>query len=139
MFILGLVFLKKEKMEKLIVKPSRTNPYICFDPVNKVYEISGNSFPENPQLVFEPIFNWLNSNIQKIEHRIELNLMAIYFNSASNRLLLKLFRFLEEQAQAGKDIEVVWNYMDEEIQNDGILFSRILKLPFRMVPVTSID
>jgi hypothetical protein len=126
-------------MDKLIVKPSRTNPYICFDPINKEYEISGNSFPENPQLVFEPIFDWLNSNIQKIDHRIELNLKAIYFNSASNRLLLKLFRILEEQAQAGKDIEVVWNYMDEEIQNDGILFSRILKLPFRMIPVTSID
>jgi hypothetical protein len=128
-----------ENMDKLIVKPSRTNPYICFDPINKLYEISGHSFPENPQVIFEPIFDWLNFNIQKIDHRIELNLQAIYFNSASNRLLLKLFRILEEQAQAGKDIEIIWNYMDEEIQNDGILFSRIVKLPFRMVPVTNND
>ncbi len=126
-------------MDKLIVKPSRTNPYICFDPINKLYEISGNSFPENPIVIFEPIFDWLNLNIQKIDHRIELNLKANYFNSASNRLLLKLFRILEEQAQAGKDIEIVWNYMDEEIQNDGILFSRIVKLPFYMVPMTPKD
>lgn len=126
-------------MEKLIIEPTKTNPYICFDPSNQRYEISGQSFPEDPQDAFDPIFNWLKNNIQKLDHHMALNLQADYFNSASNRLLLKLFRILEVQVQAGKEIEVIWNYEDEEIQNDGIIFSRIVNIPFRFVYVPSED
>lgn len=120
-------------METLILKATKTNPFICFDPSDKKYEISGQSFPENPTESFEPIFKWVNDNINLLDHTMELNLQADYFNSASNRLLLKLFRILEVQVQAGKDIRIMWNYEDEEIQNDGIIFSRIVNIPFEFV------
>jgi len=120
-------------MDTLILKPTKTNPYICFDPDSQKYEISGHSFPEDPQEAFKPIFAWLDDNIHKLNHKMELQLQADYFNSASNRLLLKLFRILEVQQQAGKIIEIVWRYDDEEIQNDGIIFSRLVNLPFQFV------
>lgn len=120
-------------METLIVKATKTNPYICFDPSNKKYEISGQSFPENPYDAFDPIFNWLNKNISKLDHTMKINIQADYFNSASNRLLLKMFRILEVQIQAGKQIKVVWKYEDEEIQNDGVIFSRLVNIPFEFV------
>lgn len=120
-------------METLIVKATKTNPYICFDPSNKKYEISGQSFPENPYDAFDPIFNWLNKNISKLDHTMKINIQADYFNSASNRLLLKMFRILGVQIQAGKQIKVVWKYEDEEIQNDGVIFSRLVNIPFEFV------
>jgi len=128
---------RKIFMETLIIKPTKTNPYICFDPANQRYEISGLSFPEDPQGTFEPVFNWLKNNLNQLNHKMQLHLQADYFNSASNRLLLKLFRILEVQVQAGKEIEIVWNYQDEEIQNDGIIFSRIVNIPFQFVNVPS--
>ncbi len=120
-------------MDKLILKATKTNPYICLDPSNMKYEISGQSFPEDPQEAFAPIFSWLDKNILKLDHKMNLHLQADYFNSASNRLLLKLFRLLEVQVQAGKEIEIVWRYDDEEIQNDGIIFSRLVNIPFKFV------
>ncbi|MBI9066231.1 MAG: DUF1987 domain-containing protein [Salinivirgaceae bacterium] len=120
-------------METLILKATKTNPYICFDPSSKKYEISGQSFPENPMVAFDPIFDWLSNNLAKLDHQMELTLQVDYFNSASNRLLLKMFRILEVQVQAGKDIRILWNYEDEEIQNDGIIFSRIVNIPFEFV------
>ncbi len=120
-------------MNTLILKPTKTNPYICLDPTNKRYEISGQSFPEDPQEAFGPIFRWLDDNLLELNHKMELHLQADYFNSASNRLLLKMFRLLEVQVQAGKEIEIVWRYDDEEIQNDGIIFSRLVNIPFQFV------
>ena len=120
-------------MDKLILKSTKTNPYICLDPSCKKYEISGQSFPEDPQEAFAPIFRWIDENILKLDHKMNLHLQADYFNSASNRLLLKLFRLLEVQVQAGKEIEIVWRYDDEEIQNDGIIFSRLVNIPFQFL------
>ena len=57
-------------MDKLIIKPNKTNPYICFDPSNRLYEISGQSFPEDPQEAFEPLFQWLYKNIEKLDHKM---------------------------------------------------------------------
>ncbi|MDA3890711.1 MAG: DUF1987 domain-containing protein [Salinivirgaceae bacterium] len=120
-------------MDTLILKPTKTNPYICLDPSSQKYEISGQSFPEDPQTAFSPIFKWLEDNLAKLNHKMELHLQADYFNSASNRLLLKMFRLMEIQVQAGKEIEIIWRYDDEEIQNDGIIFSRIVSIPFQFV------
>ncbi len=120
-------------METLILKPTKTNPFVCFDPSNEKYEIVGQSFPEDPQLAFEPIFNWIKNNLNNLDHKMSLTIKADYFNSASNRLLLKMFRILEMHLQSGKDIEIIWSYEDEEIQNDGIIFSRIVNIPFEFV------
>ena len=120
-------------MDKLILKPTKTLPFICLDPVAKKYEISGQSFPEDPNEAFDPIFEWMENNLDKLDHKMELELQADYFNSASNRLLLKLFRILEKHAGAGKQIEIHWSFEEEEIENDGIIFSRLVNLPFRFI------
>lgn len=120
-------------MKSLILNPSRINPYVCLDPANKNYQISGKSYPEDPQAIFEPIDEWMKVNVPQIDHKLELNLQTDYFNSTSNRHLLRILRSLEKFKQLGKDIEVVWNYDDDEIQNNGIIFSKLVNLPFRFV------
>lgn len=126
-------------MNTLVLKATKTNPYICFDPKTKNYEISGKSFPEDPTNVFAPLFAWIETNLEKIDHQLQLHLHANYFNSSSNRMLLKMFRQFEVYFRAGKDISIVWYYEDDEIQNDGIIFSRLVNLPFEFVYSNSDD
>ncbi len=125
-------------MEKLVLQPSKTNPFVCLDPSNKTYQITGKSFPEDAKEVFEPIFNWFQFNLSNIDHKIELEVQTDYFNSTSNRFLLKILRILERYNKAGKEIEIVWHFEDEEIQNNGIIFSHLVNLPFRFIykPIT---
>lgn len=119
-------------MNKLIIKPTKISPYICFDPEEQKYEISGQSFPEDPKELFAPIFQWLNNEISNIKHPIIIKFHTEYFNSSSNRLLLKLFRILEMHAQLGKNIHVIWCYSDEDGENDGVIFQRLVNLSFEM-------
>ncbi len=118
-------------METLIIESTKTLPYICFNPRNKEYCIKGSSFPEDPQTAFEPVFKWLQNNLNQLDHKMQISLSPEYFNSASNRMLLKLLRILEVSFQSGKDIEVIWTYEEEESQNDGLIFSRLVNLPFQ--------
>lgn len=119
-------------MKKLIIEETKTSPYICLDPVNQKYIISGQSFPEDPKELFAPVFQWLNNELPLINHSIELILSTEYFNSSSNRLLLKIFRILEMHNQIGKNINVIWHYSDEDGENDGIIFQRLVNLPITM-------
>lgn len=119
-------------MEKLIIEPTKTSPYICLDPASQLYEISGQSFPEDPKEIYNPVFKWLEEHLPAINRPVSFKLHPEYFNSASNRLLLKLFRILEMFAQTGKNIEIVWYYSDEDSENDGLIFQKIVNIPFEM-------
>jgi hypothetical protein len=44
-----------------------------------------------------------------------------------------MFRLFEVQVQAGKEIEIIWKFDDEEVENDGIIFSRLVNIPFQFV------
>lgn len=119
-------------MEELIIEATKSSPYVCLDPAKQNYEISGQSFPEDPKEIYNPIFKWLETNIPKITQPICFKLYTEYFNSASNRLLLKLFRILEMHAQLGKSIEIIWYYTDEDSENDGMIFQKVVNLPFEL-------
>jgi hypothetical protein len=118
-------------MKALVFKPTKTRPFVCFDPENRKYEISGHSYPEDPHDTYNPIIEWLHENIEYLDHCLVLTLNTDYFNSASNRLLLKIFRILELYYKAGKDIEINWYSEDEDIQGEGNVFSKLVDLPFR--------
>lgn len=120
-------------MDILIIEPTRTSPYICCDPNGGLYTIQGQSFPEDPMELYHPLIIWLEQNIKNISTPINFILKTEYFNSASNRILLKILRILELHAQTGKSIEIIWCYADEDSQNDGVIFQRLLNMPFNLV------
>ncbi len=122
-------------METLIIEAEKTLPYICFDPRSEQYLIKGNSFHEDPQLAYEPIFKWIRENIDKIDHKINFTVQIYYFNSASNRMLLKMLRLLEVAKQSGKNINIVWKYDDDECKTDGTIFEKIINIPFKFIKV----
>lgn len=120
-------------MKALVQNPNNTNPHVCFDSSKNVYEINGHSFPEDASGIYDPIIEWLDENLRKIKGKIELNITPDYFNSSSSRYLLRIFKQLEISFQAGKDIEIIWIFEDEEVENDGLVFSQLVELPFTFV------
>jgi len=124
-------------MKPLIIKPTPTHPFICLDPINKRYEISGKSMALNSTEVFEPIEKWFVENYFKINHIIEFNIRSDYFNSSSFKYLLGLLRRLETLMIAANNIEIYWYFEDEEIENTGKLFSQMVSIPFFYVKINS--
>jgi len=117
------------------------SPSIIFDEEKRTLSISGNSYPENCELIYEPIKAFLDSyNIE------ENNMLNFYFyfnliNSTSTVYVAQIIVKVAELAQEGLSVFIRWKYdeYDEEMLDLGEKLSSISKLPIDYVPVKDED
>lgn len=101
-------------MEKFIVEATKSSPSICFDPQTCTLEITGESYPENSSLFYEPLFDLLEEYLEADKNQnLEVNMQIIYFNSSSSKAFMNLFEMLDSAVQRGKKIVVNWRYHEE--------------------------
>lgn len=105
-------------MESWEMKATKHTPKICFDAENHVFDMTGESYPENTAAFSEPILSWLEQYLAQLENQaFTVNIELTYFNSSFSKMLLDIFdRFEEEVANNGKNITVNWIY-DAENEN----------------------
>ena len=124
-------------MEALYIKPTNDTPTIILDKEKNHFEISGKSLPEDVNAFYEPVFQWLEKYLADPNPKTSLLFNLDYLNTASSKSLLSLFLILENAVLAGKDIEVIWQYVedDEDMFDVGEEYSEIIKVPFKIVSV----
>lgn len=117
------------------------SPSIIFDEEKRTLSISGNSYPENCELIYEPIKAFLDN--YSIE---ENNMLNFYFhfnliNSTSTVYVAQIIVKVAELAQEGLSVFIRWKYdeYDEEMLDLGEKLSSISKLPIDYVPVKDED
>lgn len=101
-------------MTVLTVQGTKSSTHIHFDPVSRVLEIRGESYPENCSRFYGPVFDWLTEFLSSSgEGRVELNMEVVYFNSSTSKTFLDLFDLLDHEAGKGKNIVINWRYHGE--------------------------
>jgi len=124
-------------MKNINVSPSEDGPEVNYDEENKVFKISGNSYPENCEKIYEPIKQFLEdysiSDNKKLDFDFHFNLI----NSTSTVYLAQIIMKIAELSEKGLIVSVKWNYdcFDEELLELGEKLSNISKLSFEFVPV----
>ena len=125
-------------MSNLKISETKSTPEVLGDFENGTLEIKGNCFPENSILFFEELLNWMdllsNSNLNKFILNCELN----YIASSSVMHFYKLMQKTEQIFSADK-IEITWKYEedDEDIQNLGEEFKKLISGEVNLIPITS--
>ncbi|MDD2564652.1 MAG: DUF1987 domain-containing protein [Salinivirgaceae bacterium] len=120
-------------MEVLLIEQTEFTPMVIFEPNRKVYEITGRSYLENPQDFFHAVLTYIEKVFPAISHPIVLKVTVEYFNSASSRYLLAVFRLLNDFLLSGQKISIEWHYVDDETLSDGEMYEGLLKVPFNYV------
>ena len=104
---------------KLLIDQTKTTPLIDFNATENTFLIQGKSLSANAQSFYEPVFNWIDSNV---ENKINLDFKLEYFNTSSHKQLLIFFKKLnalnsenticwysesedEEMLEVGQDME----------------------------------
>jgi hypothetical protein len=110
-------------------------PEINFDKTSKIFRISGNSYPENCEPIYEPIKIFIdNYNIEEnkmLNFHFHFNLI----NSTSIVYIAQIIMKVAELHQKGLSVIIKWVYdlNDEELLDLGEKLSSISKLPFEYV------
>ena len=102
-------------MENLSIEQTERSPRVSFDYQNHELEISGESYPENNDEFYRPIFESLQTYLNvKDNELLNFKFKMIYFNSSSARMLMKIFELLDETARNGREINIEWYYREDD-------------------------
>lgn len=99
-------------------------------------QLTGKSFPENTAEFYEPLIEWVKKLGKSAPPRINMTVRLDYFNTSSSKLVLLLFKHLEDIHLEGKSkIKIIWLYNrnDEDQFDSGIDYQSIIEVPFELV------
>ena len=101
-------------MEKLVIQEALKNcpGIIYFIDINTL-EISGRSIPENPELIFRRLDEWITDHFKK-NHSLFVNILLEYINSGSSKYLYEILKKLTSYANAGKEVALKWLYEEDD-------------------------
>jgi hypothetical protein len=119
-------------MEPLRIQATVKTPEVLFDPSNQVFEIKGKSVPDDAEVFFKPILNWVEDYVSNPNKKTVFKIDLEYFNISSSKRILFLFYKLNELKEKGYDVSVVWYYneTDEDMYEVGQDYAFMVKIPF---------
>jgi hypothetical protein len=129
-------------MKKIYLEETENKPRVLFDPDNKVFELEGNSTPEDIKGFYNPILSTINEYFEKKIESFELEefkhqpfqykFMLYYFNSSTAKIISDILITCEKYKSKGINIEIYWYYdeNDEEMKETGEEFEEMVTIPF---------
>ena len=123
-------------MEKFIVEASEDTPYICIDYDSGIIEFQGKSLPEDSVAFFTPVDAAIRNYIENPKPKTIINLRLEYLNSSSQKKMVLLISLFEILTINGLEVDVNWFFKeeDEDMQDEGFEFSRMISLPLNILP-----
>ena len=76
-------------------------------------EISGRSIPENPELIFRKLDEWIISHFEK-NQALSVDIKLEYINSGSSKYLYEILKKLTAHASSGKKVQLKWLYEEDD-------------------------
>ena len=119
-------------METLLIEQTDDSPKVILDPVDKLFEISGKSLPEDVLEFYQPVLDWLNAYRKEPDSLTTFSVRLIYFNTASSKMIMDIFLIFEEMVEEGHEILIKWHshLKDEDMQEAGKEFEEMIAVPF---------
>lgn len=123
-------------MEKLSIEGTSKTPTIISNPEEGLLEITGRSNPENSVEFYRPVMDWVDAYAKTPGPKTTVNIKLEHFNTSSSKMILDIFKRLEQVLEARHEIRVNWYYEedDEELLEAGETYESMTELPFLMIP-----
>ncbi len=101
-------------MEKIVIQEELKNcPGITYYPELNKLELLGRSIPENPELIFRRLDEWLTQHFEK-NTGLEVIIQLEYINSGSSKYLYEILKRLTGFARSGKLVRMKWLYEEDD-------------------------
>ena len=122
-------------MEPVFIEGTSKTPTVLYDANQGLIEIKGRSNPENSNLFYKPLIDWVDEYAKSSPKKTVINIQLEHFNTSSSKCILDLFKKLEVIHKARHEILVNWYYeeADEDILEAGENYRSMTLLPFKMI------
>jgi hypothetical protein len=101
-------------MEKFVIQEELKNcPGIAYYPEINKLELVGRSIPENPELIFHRLDDWITVHFEK-SNGLDVSIRLEYINSGSSKYLYEILKRLTGYGRTGKDVKMKWLYEEDD-------------------------
>jgi hypothetical protein len=101
-------------MEKIVIQEELKNcPGISYYPDKNILELVGRSIPENPELIFRRLDEWITLHFEK-NNGLVVNVQLEYINSGSSKYLYEILKKLTGYGRSGKQVKLKWLYEEDD-------------------------
>ena len=101
-------------MEKHVIQEELKNcPGIVYYPDENKLELVGRSIPENPELIFRRLDEWITIHFEKSKG-LDVNIQLEYINSGSSKYLYEILKRLTGFGRSGKLVKMKWLYEEDD-------------------------
>ena len=130
----------KDGLEKYVIQEEDDTPEIFLDSKDGVVRFMGKSIPENAVSFYKPIIDWLSAYKDKPALQTKVSFEFDYYNTATDRQLVKILLILEEISKNNK-VDVEWSYNTGDISmlNDGKKFKELIDLNIEIIELVDED
>lgn len=121
-------------MQALIIEAREDSPGIKLDKENNLFEISGNSYADDPVPYYIPIFDWLDEYKKDPNEITSFEFKLNYINTASSKQIANILSILQE-VRDKTTLKVKWYYHkdDEDMYDEGLALNNNLKIDFEFI------
>jgi len=120
-------------MDEIALVASTKTPFVKFIASGQL-ELKGRSIPENALDFYKPLIAWVDAYAQNASSETVIHVQLEYFNTASSKCLLDLFKRLEN---INGKVAIHWYYEqdDEDMLEAGEDYEAIVNVPFKMIEI----
>lgn len=115
-------------MHSLELNPTELTPSVLFNPDKNTFIIEGKSLQDKPSDFYNEVKEWLREYSKQPNPATFLQVRFEYYNTATARELLDIFKILETIPGA----KVVWQFLedDEDMEESGQELAHLVSVPF---------
>lgn len=120
-------------MDSLRIEGSEDTPFVRLDKENNIFELSGNSYPEDCTAFYTSIIEWMKNYADAPNESMEFTFSFIYFNSSSYKFIYDILHLLQDLSEnKGVKIKINWLFKegDVDIREIGENLVETIKIPF---------
>lgn len=101
-------------MEKFVIQEELKNcPGIYYYPDTNLLELLGRSIPENPELIFRRLDQWITGHFEQ-NKALNVNVQLEYINSGSSKYLYEILKRLTGFGRSGNEVKMKWLYEEDD-------------------------
>jgi hypothetical protein len=124
-------------MRKVKIEPTFQTPSILLDAENNLFEIKGNSLPNNPHWFYMPLLEWLDGYASHCNPESVFVFKILHQNSSSVKMFHEMMKIFERIHKSGKTISVEWFYPpdDEDMYQAALEMQKTFPFPLHCLPM----
>ncbi len=101
-------------MEKHVIQEELKNcPGIVYYPDTNQLDLVGRSIPENPELIFRRLDEWITLHFEKNKD-LNVSIQLEYINSGSSKYLYEILKRLTGFGRSGNEVKMKWLYEEDD-------------------------